>query len=99
VGEMNEGRHRHSAIGLPDGRVLVVGGQTEERGRPTTAEIFDPATNGWEIFTENMPEELLGHAAVLLDNEQVLIAGGSTVNPLGGVDEVHGSSWVLDLES
>ena len=48
-------RDKHSALLLPDGRVLVVGGESttspggiQQRTFPTAAEIYTPATNSWE---------------------------------------------------
>ena len=47
TGDMNVARQGHSAVELPDGRVLVVGGCTAGAGACTTyldsAEIYDPA--------------------------------------------------------
>jgi N-acetylneuraminic acid mutarotase len=80
---MSAGRARHSATGLPDGRVLVVGGQSFTlRGggifenQPVSAEVFDPATNGWSP-TSPMSTYRLGQTATLLRDGRVLVAGGT----------------------
>jgi N-acetylneuraminic acid mutarotase len=78
TGSMVVARSRHTATRLPDGRVLVVGGIT---GSPTniattpTAEIYDPAVGIWSQ-TGSLITPRSRHAAVLLGNGKVLVAGG-----------------------
>ena len=76
VGDLHEARDAHTAVALPDGRVLVVGGFAGE-GRPplTSAELFDPSSGRW---TPTGPLSLGrgGHAAALLGDGTVLVAGG-----------------------
>jgi len=64
-----------SAVSLPDGRVLIVGGLASGRGS-----IFDPATNTFTP-TEPMLVARLGPAIALLPDGRVLIAGGQTFGP------------------
>ena len=67
-------RSDHSATLLPDGRVLVAGGQTAN-GRTGSTEIFDPATGTWAYGPGlSMPRSY--HQAVALPGGKVLIAGG-----------------------
>ena len=63
---------------LDDGRVLVVGGCIGSGICSNRAELFDPATNTW---TEAAPLSIdrSAHAAVLLDDGNVLIAGGGSI--------------------
>src|SRR5881398_2910371 len=51
-----------------DGKVLVVGG--------TTAELYDPSTNGWGDAA-SMHTARSAHTATLLQSGKVLVAGGS----------------------
>ena len=69
AGEMSRFQYRHSAVPLPDGRVLVAG-----VGR--AADIFDPATRSWRDAGP-MLEERRGHTASLLPDGRVLVAGGT----------------------
>jgi hypothetical protein len=50
VGDMRIRRHKHDAILLPDGQVLITGGSDErdDRGVYDSSELFDPKT---ETFT------------------------------------------------
>ncbi len=61
---------------LPDGKVLLTGGNTDT-GNVASAELFDPATNTFSPV-ESMSSERDGHTANLLPNGAVLIAGGAT---------------------
>ena len=79
---MIESRTRHTATLLPDGRVLVVGGQRFDfhdgglfPGRPTAAEIYDPKANRWSA-TSPMGESRLGQTATVLPDGRVLVVGG-----------------------
>jgi len=80
---MSAGRARHTAIGLPDGRVLVVGGQSFTlRGggifesQPASAEIFDPTKNHWSA-TAPMSVYRFGQTTTLLGDGRVLVTGGT----------------------
>jgi subtilase family serine protease/N-acetylneuraminic acid mutarotase len=80
AGSLKEKRGYHTATLLPDGKVLAVGGyevlsDTGVFEGKKTAEIYDPATNAW-ILTASMSVPRVGHAATLLSNSKVLIAGG-----------------------
>ncbi len=63
---------------LPDGRVLVAGGwgSTEPFGpKLASAQLYDPQTRTWAA-TGSMAQGRHGHAAVLLTDGTVLVAGG-----------------------
>jgi N-acetylneuraminic acid mutarotase len=77
---MIHARTGHSATLLPDGQVLVAGGNT--------AELFDPATGTWTA-TGALPESFFGHSATLLPNGTVLIAGGDVPSGPGARGWVH----------
>lgn len=77
---MLEGRRRHAAARLPDGRVLVTGGLSTLEGAQNrhvteTAEIYDPATNAW---TPARPMTLprAHHTATALPDDRILVTGG-----------------------
>lgn len=79
----------HRAVVLSDGRVLVVGGRTTEKGEEqpsATAEIFHPGTRTWSP-TGSMATARTDFTATLLPGGKVLVAGGtkaltSTTGPL-----------------
>jgi Kelch motif/Collagen triple helix repeat (20 copies) len=71
---MHEPRERAVAASLPDGQVLVAGGENET-GELATAEIYDPSTNTWAPVAP-MNEAREGAAAASLPNGDVLVAGG-----------------------
>lgn len=77
TGSLAEARAQHTATLLADGRVLVVGGRgsTLSTGTLSTAEVWDPAT-GTFSSTGSLDGARAEHAAVLLPEGQVLIAGG-----------------------
>lgn len=73
-------RHKHDAVLLADGWVLIVGGSDERdsRGAYASVEIYDPKT---EIFAKigemNLTRYKLRGTVVLLQNGKILIAGGA----------------------
>lgn len=74
---MSMPRESHTATLLPNGTVLVTGGQTYN-GQDSTAlaEIFDPQTNTWHSVSP-MKQPRAGHTATLLQDGNVLIVGGT----------------------
>ncbi|HET9308625.1 MAG TPA: kelch repeat-containing protein [Candidatus Sulfotelmatobacter sp.] len=77
---MNFARENHTATLLPNGQVLVTGGDNFTQGFLNNAELYNPATGRWTL-TANMSVQRVGHGAVLLQNGQVLVAGGYNSNP------------------
>jgi N-acetylneuraminic acid mutarotase len=79
--DMTRIRHKHEAVALADGRVLILGGSDERDGDGayTSAEIYDPARNSFRA-TGNMNSQRykLQGTAVLLSDGKVLVAGGAT---------------------
>lgn len=77
TGPMTKVRHGHAAALLPSGRVLVVGDDWDLATADTpdaSAEIYDPATNGW-ASAPSMNAPHLSPAATGLASGQVLVLG------------------------
>ncbi len=68
-------RASHTATLLPDGRVLVSGGNMGDWWAFKSAEIYDPATTQFSATGDMMMSRMF-HTATLLGNGKVLIAGG-----------------------
>ncbi len=73
---MSVARSHHTATRLPDGRVLVIGGENASYLVGATAEIYDPATDIWSPTPLPPMAARSQHTATLLPNGQVLVAGG-----------------------
>ena len=80
TGGLNVARGYSSVTLLPDGEVLVAGGQERAPdGNNQTvdvAEVYDPATGDFTVIG-SLNEHRSGHAAVLLPSGKVLILGGT----------------------
>jgi len=80
TGSMATARREHTATLLQGGKVLVAGGQN---GTPpgytalSRARYYDPATGTWAA-TGALGSARAGHAAALLEDGTVLVAGGQT---------------------
>jgi Kelch motif protein len=80
VGAMGIPRVRAAAAPLPDGRVLVAGGN-DGTTRLSSAEAFNPATNAFTPVN-GMGTDLARAAAAPLPGGRVLLAGGTNGTPL-----------------
>ncbi len=78
-GHLNVGRTRASATVLPNGKVLIAGGQTQTTVLPS-AELYDPASDSFTTTGMPMSVARTRHGATLLNNGTVLIAGGVDAN-------------------
>ena len=76
-----------NAVPLPNGDVLVAGGDDEFNLSTTSAEVYDPATNHWSL-TSPMLTPTAGAAATVLANGQVLLAGG-IIGSVSGLDSAE----------
>jgi hypothetical protein len=99
TGQMAVKRHKHAAVRLEDGQVLIVGGSDERDydGRYSSMELYDPASG---VFTATTSMEdaryKIGDTVIVLANGEVLIAGDGvraelydqdarTVRPVAGL--------------
>jgi N-acetylneuraminic acid mutarotase len=78
TGSMSTARQDAAAVLLPDGDVLVAGGEVPDGGASlATAELYDPATGKWST-TGTMNATRYALTATLLRGGEVLAAGGCT---------------------
>src|SRR5271169_3228137 len=75
TGALNTPRTAHTATLLPNGQVLVTGGEDLAHNFLTSAELYNPATGKWTV-TGSTATPRVDHSATLLPNGEVLVAGG-----------------------
>jgi len=97
AGVMDTARSRHTATLLPDGRVLIIGGngaQVKDFIDPAVAsiEVWDPATQTFSDLT-NLETARGAHTATLLPDGTVLVVGGWT-----GLDKADPMGFAADAE-
>jgi hypothetical protein len=74
---MSSPRTDFAAVGLPNGKVLLMGGLTSPAADTATVDLFDPVANTLARAAP-MPSPRHGFTATLLSNGGVLVAGGAT---------------------
>lgn len=80
AGGMTLPRHKHDAVPLRDGRVLILGGadNRDARGRYASTEVFDPATGRFAAGNPmNAPRFKFRDTSLVLGDGRVLVAGGA----------------------
>jgi hypothetical protein len=82
TGEMITPRFLDTTTLLPDGKVLIAGGDSScspATNAEASAELYDPIIGAF-VATGSMTTPREGHTATLLPNGKVLIAGGGPVS-------------------
>ena len=103
AGDMNLARQFHSATRLADGRVMIVGGGGDD-GVLRWVEMYDSARGRWLVQgstgswakAPDLNRSRTSHSATLLDDGQVLVAGGRTKITDEGEDARAGETEFLD---
>jgi hypothetical protein len=78
---MHYGRRQHTAVMLPDGKVIVTGGTSgpgfnNATGAVFNAEIWDPATGHWTVLAPASTLRLYHSFSLLLPDGRLLTGGG-----------------------
>lgn len=79
TGPLNWPSAHHTATLLPNGKVLVVGGdggEGNDYGSIGGAQLYDPAAGTWSSLDNNLTLPRVRHTATLLRNGKVLVVGG-----------------------
>lgn len=84
AGDLTSTRSAPAAAALPDGKVLVAGGNYADAYGGATADLYDPAT-GLFTATGNLGQARQAPGAVALPDGKVLVAGGYN-GSIGSVD-------------
>ncbi len=80
IGNMTKIRHKHDAVMLANGKVLITGGSDERdsNGAYSSAELYDPVSSSFNSIKKmNLPHYKHNATSILLTNNNVLIAGGA----------------------
>ena len=91
---LSAARSNHTATLLPDGKVLVVGGN----GSLPDVETYDPVTNTWTPGPASGVARS-SHAALLLQTGKVMVMGGGSTNvsfPDGNFSSITASTQIFD---
>jgi hypothetical protein len=87
TGSMTLRREDHTATLLANGQVLLAGGDRGSGGTITsTAELYNPATGTFASTAGPMTTPRLSQTATLLENGQVLLAGGDDATNTGSAE-------------
>src|SRR5205807_1211497 len=75
TGSLNVAREHHGSSLLPDGRVLVMGGENCGTNDLASAELYDPAAGNWTLMS-SMSIARSYIDPIVLPSGKVLVAGG-----------------------
>ena len=75
TGDLVTARLNHTATLLPNGQVLVAGGDDGNDQLTASAELYDPADRTWTA-TGSLTIGRYRHTATLIPNRQILVVGG-----------------------
>lgn len=93
---MNQARDQATATLLPNGKVLIAGGNDLNGNELSSVELYDPVSNSFApaASTPTMNHARSAATATLLNNGKVLIAGGenNSNQVLASVDLYDGAS-------
>jgi hypothetical protein len=91
TGSLTVPRQSHTATLLEDGTVLIAGGVSSGGGSAlSSAEIYKlSGTTGAFTATDNMATARVNHTATLLNNGDVLVAGGGDINFSTATAEIY----------
>ncbi len=87
TGSMAVARDGHTATLMPDGRVLVSGGNTD--APLTSTELYDPALDKFTPV-DSMTVARADHAAAILETDWVVVTGGISGDNRTPVDSTEG---------
>ena len=98
-GSIFNSRIYHTATFLRSGKILVVGGESNNGGT-SSLEIYDTENGSW-VNGQSLPNPRFGHTANLIGRESVLIAGGEDgENPTAStvVYNANTDTWTSSLD-
>jgi hypothetical protein len=98
LGALLQPRFKHAMVLLADGRVMVLGGTSDDNDRLNSTELFDPVTGRYSPGPSLIEGryKLAGAAAVLPDGQVVVGGGGPGVEL---IDPATGAVSTLDSVS
>ena len=88
TGPMTVARHIHTATLLPDGNVLVAGGNNGSQIL-SSAELYNPGTGEFKATGSMLAPRGRGHTETLLPGGKVLVTGGISGNSVVATAEVY----------
>jgi len=80
-------RNQHTATLLPNGKVLVAGGNISGVGS-VLAELYDPAEGTWSA-APSLATARAAHTATLLSNGKLLLVGGFSTSAPTATAEIY----------
>ena len=89
TGSLAGARANHTATLLPDGKVLVVGGDGGSSGDLASAELYDPASGFWTATDSLAKPRFFGFSATSLPSGKVLLIGGFSLFHARGSAQIY----------